>query len=57
MGRTHVEEVCRELSPMRGILHWSRSRVRSPCPEEEREAETTWDELTTTPCLSLPVPL
>jgi len=27
MGRTHIEEVCGELSPARGTSRWSRGRV------------------------------
>jgi len=43
MARTHVGEVCGELSPVRGTSHWGKS-VRSPPPEEEGAAETTCDE-------------
>jgi len=53
MGRTHVGEVCGELSPMRGTFMLEQGQsVRSPPPEEEGEAETACDELTTTtiPC-------
>ncbi|CAM9282484.1 unnamed protein product, partial [Bubo scandiacus] len=27
VGRTHLEEVCGELSPMGGTPHWSRGRA------------------------------
>jgi len=50
MGRTHVGEVCGELSPIRGTFMLEQGKsVRSPPPEEEGAAETTCDELTTTP--------
>jgi len=50
VGRTHVGEICGELSPLRGASCWSRGRsVRSPPHEEEAAVEMTRDELTTTP--------
>jgi len=49
MGRTHIVEVCGELSPMRGTFTLEQGQsVRSP-PPEEGAAETMCDELTTTP--------
>jgi len=49
MGRTHIGEVCGELSAVRGG-----KSVRSLPSEEEGAAETMCDELTTTP---IPRPL
>jgi len=57
VGWTHIGEICGELSPVRGTSRWSRGSVRSPPPEEEGAAETTCDELTTTPIPRPPVPL
>jgi len=55
--RTHVGEVCGELSPVRGTFTLEQGKsVRSPLPEEEGAAETTCDELTTTPIPHPPVP-
>jgi len=49
VGRTHIGEVCGELSPVRGIFLLEQGKsVRSPPPEEEGAAETTCDELTIT---------
>ena len=44
MRRTHAGAACGELSPVGGILRWSREES-----EEEGAAETMYDELTTTP--------
>jgi len=50
MGRTHIGEVCGEVSPMRGTFMLEQGEsVRSPPPEEEGAAETVCDELTVTP--------
>jgi len=57
VGRTHRGEVCGELSPMRGTSSWSRGSVRSLPPEGQGVAETTCDELTTTPIPCPPAPL
>jgi len=58
VGRTHIGEVCDELSPTRGtfMLELGKS-VRSPPHEEEGAAETMCDELTITPIPHPPVPL
>jgi len=48
--RTHFREVSGELSPARGTFTLEQGRsVRSPPPEGQGAAETTCDELTTTP--------
>jgi len=58
MGRTHVGEVCGELSPVRGTFMLEQGQsVRSLHPEEEGAAETTCDELTTAPIPRPPAPL
>jgi len=50
VGRTHAGEVCGELSPVRGTFTLEQGKsVRSTPPEEEGAAETTCDELTSTP--------
>ena len=50
VGRTHVGEVCGELSPVRGTFTLELGQsVRSLPAEEEGAAETTCDELTLTP--------
>jgi len=58
MGRTHIGEVCGELSPVRGtstLEQWQ--SVRSPPPEEEGAAETKCGEQTVTPIPHTPTPL
>jgi len=58
MGRTRIGEVCGELSPVRGTFTLAQGkRVRSPLPEGQGVAETTYDELTVTPIPCPPVPL
>jgi len=58
VGRTHIEEVCGELSPVRGTFTLEQGQsVRSLPPEEEGEAETVSDELTATPIPCPPMPL
>jgi len=58
VGRTHVGEVCGELSPMRRTFTLKQGQsVRSLPPEEEGAAETACDELTVTPIPCPPVPL
>ena len=58
MGRTHIGEVCGELSPVRGTFTLEQGQsVRSPPPEEEAVAETTCDGLTVTPIPCPPAPL
>ena len=52
MGRTHVGEVCGELSPVGGTLCWSREQC-----EEEGAAGTMCDELIATLITRPPVPL
>ena len=55
MGRTHAGAVHGELFPVRGTFMLEQGKsVRSPPPEEEEAAETTCDELSTTP---IPRPL
>jgi len=50
MGRTHIGEVCGELSPMRGTFTLEqRKSVRSLPPEGQGASETMSDELTITP--------
>lgn len=49
VGRTHIEEVCAELSPKGRIPHWSRGRI--PLPEQQQKQ---CDELTVTPISCLP---
>lgn len=48
---TQSGEVFLGLSPMGGTSSWSRKSLRSPAHEEERMAETTCDELASTPIL------
>jgi len=56
MGRTHVGEVCGELSPVRGTFTIEQGKsVRSPPPEGQGAAETTCDELTVSPIPHPPV--
>jgi len=58
VGRTHVGEVCGELSPVRGICTLEQGKsMRTLLPERQGAAETTSDELTTTPIPHPPVPL
>jgi len=58
MGRTHAEEVCEELSPVRGNFTLEQGQsVRSSLPEGRGVAETTCDELTITPIPCPPAPL
>jgi len=58
VGRTHVGEVCGELSSMRGTFTLEqRKSVRSLPHEGQGAAETTCDELTTTPIPRPPAPL
>ncbi|PKU42348.1 suppression of tumorigenicity 5 protein isoform x4 [Limosa lapponica baueri] len=57
MGRTHIGEIHGGLSHGRNpTLEYGKS-VRSPPPEEEGAAETTGDELTTTPIARPTAPL
>jgi len=58
VGRTHFEEVCGELSPVRGTFTLEQGKsVRSSRLEEEGAAETMSDELMVSPIPCLPVPL
>jgi len=55
---THIGAVHEKLQPVGGTFTLEQGQsVRSPPPEEEGAAETTHDELTTTPIPHLPVPL
>ena len=58
VGRSHVGEVCGELSPMRGTFTLEQGQsVRSLPPEGQGAAETMCDELPITPIPRPPVPL
>jgi len=58
VGRTHVGEVCGELSPVRGTFMLEEGKsVRSPLPEGQGVAETTYDELIVTTIPHPPAPL
>jgi len=58
VGRTHVGEVCGELSPVRGTFTLEQGKsVRSPPPEEEGTTATTYNELSVTPIPHPPAPL
>jgi len=56
VGKTHIGEVCGELSLVRGTFTLEqRQSARSPPPEEEGAAETTCDGLTIPPIPRPPV--
>ncbi|GAB0185470.1 zinc finger and BTB domain-containing protein 5 [Grus japonensis] len=52
-----LEKLVEDCLPWEGPYAGAGKSVRSPPPEEEGAAETTYDELTTTPIPHLPVPL